>query len=1486
MRRSGLRKGCLAATLLLVLVLTSGVALAQEKLAPPAGASLVGQPVVPEITRPVRDLPDFVPDPNLFGQEMKRRETWGFIPTLYPIKPRVDPLMELQSLERAARVPEGFNTPLHNFAGMDSTSSPPDTNGDVGPTYYLQGTNQSVSTIYVINKSTGAAVKTFTLESLATSSPCNSGFCDVVVNYDRQADRWMLLEIPSNTGGSLCFYVSTTSDPTGSYYAYTFAVESGTPDYPKTGVWAQNGNGGSYLMGLNAPSSTKDIVAFDRAKMLLGQPATFQKFSVANEPNFDFQLVLPGTTHSKTPPPNGEPAIFARPYDDEAQTGASTPGSDLLQMWSLSVDWTTPANSVLTQLPSIQIGDYDATMCGLGSTWNCMPQPGTSQKIDPIREPLHFPFVYRNFAGDHQALVGTFVEDVDGTDHAALRWFELRKPESGGAWTLYQEGVIGGEAGVHRSVGAITMDQSSNIAIVYTRTGTTAPYYPSIYYKGRLASDPLGTMPQGESMIQDGTASKTGDERWGDYAGSGIDPVDECTFWFTTQYAKTSSTMGTRVAAVKFDACGCLDVPTAPVASIAVPQDNRIAISWNDSPYASITRYFVLRSNTAGGPYVQIAEIPDSSPGTANGVPYTYNDDTVSGGSHYYYIVRANDGVACTSANSNEVDAVATGQCRLAPTFAGITGVSNPGESTCTLNLTWNAGTSNCSDPLKYSVYRDTAPGFTPSPANRIAANVTATTYADAVGVAKGTTYYYVVRAVDAGNSIEESNTVQKTGSPTGPITTSSWTDTFESTGGFDQAGWSHRVLGGTNDWAWSTAASHDPTHSWFAADMTSAMDTVLVSPAFGVGATTTFSFWHTYAFESTTTCYDGGTLEWSADGTTWAVVPAADFTAGGYNGTISASSNAINGKAAWCGGAIGALTQVALNLGADAALLGKTIQLRWHEGSDGSVAVTGWYVDTVTLNNGQIGGACEVGTGCLNPPEAPVASASAPQGNRIAVQWNDSSFASVASYKVYRSTTNGGPYTQIATVTDSSPGVAGGPGYAYNDDTVSGGTHYYYVVRSTDGVSCTSVNSNQADALATGTCLVPPVFAGVTGVSNTSNATCGLNVTWNAGTSSCSTPLTYNVYRGTTAGFTPSSANRVAIGVTGTSHADTLALANMTTYYYVVRAADGVSGIEETNTTQKSGYPTGPGNMQNLVDTFEGSQSGGGFDLAGWTHTAISGSTNWAWSTTYAHDGTHSWFANDISTVSDMVLVSPSFDVGPTTSLSFWHTWKFEGSSSCFDAGTLEYSLDGTAWTVVPDADITAGPFNGTVSTSYSNPIGGKRAWCFGTLGTWTNTLVNLGGDAALVNRNIRLRWHEGNDSSTSASGWYVDQVVINNAGTAAACTTKSCTAPGSMSGLDYPTVAGGLNWTAAAGATGYDLVRGKVSTLLTGGFAASTSACLANDTVLSTFKDNHLPAAGDADWFLVRFGNLCGVGTYDDGGGLAGSRDAGIAASGNACP
>jgi hypothetical protein len=135
----------------------------------------------------------------------------------------------------------------------------------------------------------------------------------------------------------------------------------------------------------------------------------------------------------------------------------------------------------------------------------------------------------------------------------SVRWYEVRDP--GGSPTVFQQGTLSAADGLHRWMGSIAMDKQGNIALGYSRSGSSA--FPSIYYTGRLATDSLGTM-QAETSMKPGAGSQLPNlSRWGDYSTMTVDPVDDCTFWYTNQYLKTSGTFNwkTRIASFKFPGC-------------------------------------------------------------------------------------------------------------------------------------------------------------------------------------------------------------------------------------------------------------------------------------------------------------------------------------------------------------------------------------------------------------------------------------------------------------------------------------------------------------------------------------------------------------------------------------------------------------------------------------------------------------------------------------------------------------------------------------------------------------------------------------------------------------------------------------------------------------------------------------------------------------------------------------------------------------------
>jgi len=519
------------------------------------GQVTVSEPVVPVITGPARDLPPFSPEPTLDREINPRQNPYGTVDPDIRIEGGPDPLLDLQ--ENAAPSSDvGFGTPIYNFDGQGYTFvNPPDTVGDVGTDHYIQMINGIIDTVVAVyDKHTGSILSTFGLTSLGD---CATGFGDPIVLYDHAADRWFLSEF--GPGYSLCIFISTTPDPLWTYYSYQFNTPL-FPDYPKYAVWPDAYYATANENSLSQPPSPS-VYALDRTAMLAGAEATSQRFTAPPLDGFSFQTLTPADWDGNTAPPAGSPNYFMRHVDTEAHGPAGFPTEDFLEVWAFDVDWSTPANSSFVKIADISVAEFDSSICGLtafaGIAMPRVPKcdlPSTSG-LDPLREVVMWRLQYRNF-GSHETLVGNLVTDVSGNDDAGVRWFELRKVGAGG-WTLHQEGTYAPDSD-SRWMGAIAMDGAGNIALGYNVSSSST--YPSLRYAGRLASDAPGTLPQGEHVLVDGSASNASN-RYGDYAAMSVDPVDDCTFWFTGEY-NTSPQWSTRIGAFKFDACGVSSEPT------------------------------------------------------------------------------------------------------------------------------------------------------------------------------------------------------------------------------------------------------------------------------------------------------------------------------------------------------------------------------------------------------------------------------------------------------------------------------------------------------------------------------------------------------------------------------------------------------------------------------------------------------------------------------------------------------------------------------------------------------------------------------------------------------------------------------------------------------------------------------------------------------------------------------------------------------------
>jgi hypothetical protein len=455
--------------------------------------------------------------------------------------------------------PEMIPPPLISFQGQANSGgyTPPDPVGDVGPNHYIAMANVRFQIFDKAGTSLYGPANNNTLWAGFGGACQNENMGDPIVLYDQIADRWMLTQFTANGPTYYnCVAVSATADPLGTWYRWAVSTGSNFPDYPKYGIWTD----GYYIttreFAGGATYTGVGVYALERADIVAGNPTpTIVSFFLPRSPQYAVgDGLLPADLDGFAPPPAGSPEYLVGSQDQGGPYGAP---QDALNLYKFYADFVTPANSTLTLTNTIPIAVYDS-MFPCGSGRDCIPQPGTSQKIDILsyrQRPLHR-LAYRNF-GTHESMVTN--QSVEAAaSMAGIRWWEIRDPN--GTPVIFQEGTYapGVSDGIHRWMGSIAQDSAGNMALGYS--ASNASTYPSSWYTGRLAGDPLGTMPQGEGSIINGTGSQVGSNRWGDYTSMNVDPIDDCTFWYVNQYNISNGTgWRLRIGAFRFDECGSPD---------------------------------------------------------------------------------------------------------------------------------------------------------------------------------------------------------------------------------------------------------------------------------------------------------------------------------------------------------------------------------------------------------------------------------------------------------------------------------------------------------------------------------------------------------------------------------------------------------------------------------------------------------------------------------------------------------------------------------------------------------------------------------------------------------------------------------------------------------------------------------------------------------------------------------------------------------------
>lgn len=535
---------------------------APSRIEAPTTAPVISEGVVPVLSRPLREMKLAAP-----SKEPGRVHPEPIYPEIASDARGTDAAIQKDGYATSGSPNatgvsfDGVGVGLSNFT---PNSNPPDTVGQVGPTQYVQFVNTSLA---VFDKNTGALLMGPLLGNQlfqALGGQCaihNDG--DPVVNYDILSGRWVISQFliggPAGSFSHQCIAVSQTQDATGAYYLYDFVTDPNNfIDYEKVAVWPDgyymsghvfNAAGTSFLMGR--------MYSFERSQMLIGAPARMVSANMPTVAGSQQIGFVPAEVQSLTPPPPGEAEFVIGP--GPTVSGATPTASST----RVSVSWGATPTMTLGPTASIPITPYTAPPCLVSSAnRQCVPQPSpaaTTDYVDRIATRFMLRLAYRNngtvAAPQESILATTAAGSTSPTSHGAIRWWEFRNNgDSAATPTTFQESTYDPD-GSYRWIPSIAMDKDQNIAIGYSKSSTTVK--PSIYVAGRLASDAINTMGAEVSMVDGPGVQIGGGNRWGDYSAMTLDPVDQCSFYYTNEYLKTNGAFNwsTRVASFKFPSC-------------------------------------------------------------------------------------------------------------------------------------------------------------------------------------------------------------------------------------------------------------------------------------------------------------------------------------------------------------------------------------------------------------------------------------------------------------------------------------------------------------------------------------------------------------------------------------------------------------------------------------------------------------------------------------------------------------------------------------------------------------------------------------------------------------------------------------------------------------------------------------------------------------------------------------------------------------------
>ncbi len=509
--------------------------------------AVVNLPLHSDVSPPLRDMAT-----KQFSPPLSTR--------VIPVRPTKKPFRSLRPSVAGPTTPTSAISATIglSFEGVGNTSvlncpsvagitvAPPDTNAAVGDTQVVEWVNLCYA---VFDKATGALIagpfsgNSFWAGFGGVCQSTNDG--DPIIQWDKSNHRWMASQLVYQGASATCIAVSTSADATGTYNRYQFPQAGLIPDYPKWGltpaVYYQTQNTFSpNFIGVN-------VCGYDAAALLKGSSKAKQVCILDNSNGTLFDdSMLPADLDSDPKKAKTAPEVLLGSIDNH------NPESNVYE-YVFTVNFKKPSKSTLAGVNGTLPIAVPSFFLGCGGFGACVEQPSTGDLLDSLGDRLMYRLA-RFDDGTNQHFLVT--HSVNNSTALAARWYEFRAPSGSTALTLFQSGETPDD-GEYRWMGSIAYDKAGDIALGYSRSSSTSGDYPSIYYSGQTAGDPLGTT-ESEALIQQGSGSQLDtDSRWGDYSSMALDGSDFCTFWYSQEYypATGSFAWATWLASLKFPGC-------------------------------------------------------------------------------------------------------------------------------------------------------------------------------------------------------------------------------------------------------------------------------------------------------------------------------------------------------------------------------------------------------------------------------------------------------------------------------------------------------------------------------------------------------------------------------------------------------------------------------------------------------------------------------------------------------------------------------------------------------------------------------------------------------------------------------------------------------------------------------------------------------------------------------------------------------------------